>query len=150
MSVDFVVNEEGQPVRVLLDMADYERLLDRAEDAESTELLRRLKEEKRSYVSLDELREPLDSEISSHQVSLDKRAANQLNALDDGTAGQLAEQLSYLGANPRPRECRKVLGTRRVFRLAHGDYRILYSVDDDENAVYVHAVGHRQQVYQSQ
>ena len=148
MGVNFVVDENGNPVRVLLDMADYERLLDRAEDAESTELLRKLNDNDPSYIALDELDyEPMDAEISSHKILLDKRAAAQLNALEKAPAGQLAEQLSYLSANPRPQECRKVMGTRRLFRLTNGDYRILYSVDDEQNAVYIHAVGDRRSIY---
>jgi len=36
-----------------------------------------------------------------------------------------------LGENPRPLGCRK-LTTRTEMRLRVGDYRIIYSVDDDD------------------
>ena len=55
MSVQYVVNDQGQPVQVLLDIADYEELLERIEDTEALRMLEGLKETPREYMSFEDL-----------------------------------------------------------------------------------------------
>jgi PHD/YefM family antitoxin component YafN of YafNO toxin-antitoxin module len=55
MSVQYVVNDQGQPVQVLLDISDYEELLDRIEDTEALRMLEGMKQSPRKYMSLDDL-----------------------------------------------------------------------------------------------
>ena len=39
MSVQYVVNDQGKPVQVLLNIAEYEELLERVEDTEAVAML---------------------------------------------------------------------------------------------------------------
>ncbi|MGB6640682.1 MAG: type II toxin-antitoxin system RelE/ParE family toxin, partial [Thermoanaerobaculia bacterium] len=43
--------------------------------------------------------------------------------------------------------CQKLSGQDR-YRVRQGEYRIVYSVEDEELIVYVVKVGHRKDVYQ--
>jgi len=48
--------------------------------------------------------------------------------------------------NPRPRAAKKLSG-RDEYRLRVGDYRALYTVEDERGIVATLAVGHRREVY---
>ncbi len=55
MSVQYVVNDQGQPVQVLLDIAEYEELLERIEDTEALHMLEEMKQTPREYMSFEDL-----------------------------------------------------------------------------------------------
>ena len=55
MSVQYVVNEQGQPIQVLLDIAEYEELLERIEDTEALHMLEEMKQSPREYMSFEDL-----------------------------------------------------------------------------------------------
>lgn len=55
MSVQYVVNDQGQPVQVLLDIAEYEELLERIEDTEALRMLEGMKQTPRGYMSFEDL-----------------------------------------------------------------------------------------------
>ena len=59
---------------------------------------------------------------------------------------RILERFSNLAVDPRPRGCEK-LATQELYRVRQGQYRILYSIRDDELTVWVVRVGHRGDVY---
>lgn len=52
-----------------------------------------------------------------------------------------------LAIEPRPKSAARLTGLRHVYRLRHGDYRIIYELHDDRLLVLVIQVGHRREVY---
>ncbi|MEY4397388.1 MAG: hypothetical protein RLZZ40_1144, partial [Actinomycetota bacterium] len=52
-----------------------------------------------------------------------------------------------LGHNPFPTKSKKIVAPRDMFRVRVGDYRLVYSVHDDELLVLVVTLGHRKNVY---
>ncbi|HDN94898.1 MAG TPA: type II toxin-antitoxin system mRNA interferase toxin, RelE/StbE family, partial [Nitrospirae bacterium] len=48
--------------------------------------------------------------------------------------------------NPRPQGSQK-LSHREQYRFRQGDYRIVYSIRDDDLAVHIIKVGHRKEIY---
>ena len=56
-------------------------------------------------------------------------------------------RIQSLGENPRPFGCEKLSGSLDRYRVREGNYRILYSVDDEKLVVDVVKVGHRKDVY---
>lgn len=59
---------------------------------------------------------------------------------------RVANAILELERIPRPRGSKKLRGVQD-YRLRVGDYRVLYSIDDDRRVVEVMAVGHRREVY---
>jgi hypothetical protein len=55
MSIQYVVNDQGKPVQVLLDISEYEELLEQIEDIEAIAMLEEMKRGKRVHVSFDDL-----------------------------------------------------------------------------------------------
>ena len=75
-------------------------------------------------------------------------AKKDLGRLSPDVARRILDDLEKLERDPRPVGVRPLHGNRLPgFRLVVGDYRILYTVDDQEEAVTVYAVGHRSDVY---
>ena len=59
---------------------------------------------------------------------------------------RIMEAIRSLGDNPRPPGVKKLSGQER-YRLRQGDYRIVFSIQDEEHSVWIVKVAHRRQVY---
>lgn len=59
---------------------------------------------------------------------------------------RISKRILSLEDNPRPSGAKKLAG-REEYRLRIGDYRVLYAIDDEEDAITVFAVVHRREVY---
>jgi mRNA interferase RelE/StbE len=59
---------------------------------------------------------------------------------------KILSRIKVLEVDPRPQGCEKLTGEDR-YRLRQGQYRILYSVEDDKHTVTVVKVGHRKDIY---
>ena len=55
--------------------------------------------------------------------------------------------IDALVSNPRPVGCRKLYGSENAYRIRIGDYRVIYTVDDDVLVVAIERVRHRREVY---
>ncbi|MBL0308824.1 MAG: type II toxin-antitoxin system RelE/ParE family toxin [Bacteroidetes bacterium] len=56
--------------------------------------------------------------------------------------------IKSLADNPRPKGCKKLKGMDEyLWRIRVGDYRIVYSIDDEIRIVEVRSAGHRKNIY---
>jgi mRNA interferase RelE/StbE len=51
--------------------------------------------------------------------------------------------------DPRPPGVKRLHGRREYLRLRSGDYRAIYTVDDDRFTVLIIKLGHRREVYRT-
>ncbi|MBI2860317.1 MAG: type II toxin-antitoxin system RelE/ParE family toxin [Chloroflexi bacterium] len=59
---------------------------------------------------------------------------------------KILHRIESLTVEPRPPGCEKLTGIER-YRIRQGQYRIVYSVQDDEFTVWIVKIGHRKDVY---
>ncbi len=59
---------------------------------------------------------------------------------------RILSRVEKLGDDPRPMGCEKLTGDE-LYRVRQGNYRIVYSIQDNELTVWVIKVGHRKAVY---
>ena len=59
---------------------------------------------------------------------------------------KILECIKSLGGNPPQPGCKKLSGQER-YRFRQGQYRIIYSIQDEELTVWIVKVGHRKSVY---
>lgn len=59
---------------------------------------------------------------------------------------KIMERIKSLGVDPRPAWSKKLSG-REEYRARHGNYRILYVIEDKIMIVQVTKVGHRRNIY---
>jgi mRNA interferase RelE/StbE len=74
----------------------------------------------------------------SHGVQLHPHTVKFLNALDAETKERIKEGLGKLKSNPLDNDVKKLKGTKGkqdLYRLRIGDYRAIFSIEDD--VVYV-------------
>lgn len=67
-------------------------------------------------------------------------------ALEKGVKEKITEVLISLGQNPRPIGHKKLRGGDG-FRVRSGNYRIVYTVDDQVKIVEIYDIGHRRDIY---
>ncbi len=61
---------------------------------------------------------------------------------------RIARRIQRLVEEPRPAGSEKLFG-ENGYRIRHGDYRILYLVDDRRRAVEILKIGHRREVHRN-
>ena len=82
----------------------------------------------------------------NYEVRLVRSAGREMDRLPAADHARISRKILSLEDNPRPVSVKKLRG-REEFRIRVGDYRVLYTIDDDSRVVTVHAVGHRRDIY---
>jgi mRNA interferase RelE/StbE len=81
-----------------------------------------------------------------YAITILRRAQKELAQLPMEVYPRVRDAIRDLGQDPRPGGCRK-LTARDGWRIAVGDYRVIYEIDDAQQVVTVVHVGHRRDVY---
>jgi mRNA interferase RelE/StbE len=85
--------------------------------------------------------------MNKYAVVFAKSARKELESLPDRVVERILPRIEALIDSPRPVGCRKLAGEETLWRIRIGDYRVVYSVDDEEQLVDVIAVRHRKDAY---
>lgn len=84
----------------------------------------------------------------SYRVLLEQAAQRDFRTLDPAVARRVRERLLSLEQNPRPPGGRKLRDvTPPRYRLRVGDWRILYTINDQAREVRVYRIKHRAKAY---
>lgn len=81
-----------------------------------------------------------------YRIEVRPAAARQLRKLDPPTARRIQGAIALLADDPRPPASRPLTG-RPAWRVRVGDYRVIYTIEDDRLVVVVVTIGHRRDVY---
>jgi mRNA interferase RelE/StbE len=81
-----------------------------------------------------------------YRIEVRPAAARQLRKLDLQTARRVQGAIALLADDPRPPASRPLTG-RPAWRVRVGDYRVIYTIEDDRLVVVVITIGHRRDVY---
>ena len=84
--------------------------------------------------------------MSEHRVELRPAAVRALRKLDPQIRLRIQGVIALLAQDPRPPGARALQG-RDGLRVRVGDYRVVYTVDDNVLTVVVVRLGHRRDVY---
>jgi len=85
--------------------------------------------------------------VAKYSVELKSSASKELERLPPNLIQRVFPKLEALGADPRPRGCKKLKGGQDVWRIRVGDYRVVYSINDEKRLVSVTRIRHRGEVY---
>ena len=86
--------------------------------------------------------------MASYRILITSSAARELEATPRKDRTRIVARIKGLGTNPRPPGSAKLSGEEK-YRLRQGDYRVLYSIQDDGMTVTIIRIGHRREVYRS-
>lgn len=83
-------------------------------------------------------------------VLIKPSAAKELDAIDSAAMRRrIVELIQSLATDPRPPACNKLAGRDSLFRVRAGDYRVVYTVNDQEIVVEAIKIGHRREIYRN-
>ncbi len=84
--------------------------------------------------------------MEKYKIEIKKSAVKEIENLARKDIRAVLDKIAAFANNPRPAGVKKLSGQEK-YRIRCGDYRILYSIEDDVLIVYVVKVGHRKDVY---
>ncbi len=87
--------------------------------------------------------------MASYKVILKPSVEKDLRSLPPVVLKRVFKRIQTLEDDPRPHGSLKLAGAEQLYRMRAGEYRIVYSVDDDSRQVIVYYVRHRRDVYRS-
>ena len=84
--------------------------------------------------------------MAKYEISVKKSAVRELEDISKKELQKIVNKIKTLSSDPRP-EGSKKLSHREQYRLRQGNYRIIYSIQDDDLTVHIIKVGHRKEIY---
>jgi mRNA interferase RelE/StbE len=85
--------------------------------------------------------------MNNYDITFARSARRDLERLENRDIRRILLEIEALALQPRPTGCRKLRGEDNLWRIRVGSYRVIYSVDDQQQLVDIIAVRHRSDVY---
>ena len=83
-----------------------------------------------------------------YTISIKPSALKELSKLPKVTVKKAEKAIDSLANNPRPIGVKKLKGSDEdLYRIRVGDYRIIYSIEDEIKIVDILKIGHRKEIY---
>jgi len=87
--------------------------------------------------------------MESFSIKWKSSAKKELKKIDRTEISKIFSEIEKLSQEPYPTNHKKLLGTEHIYRIRVGNYRIIYSVINDELVIEVIRVRHRKEVYKN-
>ncbi len=84
--------------------------------------------------------------MASYKIVVKKSVAKDLKNIPKKDVERILSSIQKLADDPFPPQAKKLSGQER-FRIRQGNYRILYTIEDNQLIVCVVKVGNRRDVY---
>jgi len=84
--------------------------------------------------------------MAKYKILLKQSAVKELEDIPKKDIKKIIKRIQSLAQNPRPSGAKK-LSDRDRYRIRQGDYRIVYSIKDNEFTVCIYKIGHRREIY---
>ena len=84
--------------------------------------------------------------MAEYEIYFKESVWKELKRIPKNDLKRILSRIEILGDEPRPTGCEKLTG-HELFRVRQGNYRIVYSIQENELTVWITKVGHRRNVY---
>ncbi len=85
--------------------------------------------------------------MTTYAITIQRTAQKSLDRIERPTRKRIETAITNLATDPRPHGCTKLTATD-AYRVRVGNYRIVYTIDDQIRIVDVTNIGHRGSIYQ--
>lgn len=85
--------------------------------------------------------------MASYRIDWKASAKKELKKLDRQAIPKIVEEVESLADDPYPVGHKKIQGSEHHYRIRIGDYRVIYSIENDMLLIEIIRVGHRKKVY---
>ena len=82
-----------------------------------------------------------------YNIEISKTAFKALSKLPNKIAEKIEIALLKLEENSRPSGSKQLSGFKDLYRLRIGDYRAIYSIEEEIVTIIILDVGHRKEIY---
>lgn len=82
-------------------------------------------------------------------VEYKKSVEKELRKISAVDLGAIVGKIELLVDNPRPEGSAKLKGSVDLFRIRHGDYRVVYQIDEGKVCILIIRIGHRREIYKN-
>jgi len=86
--------------------------------------------------------------MAAYNIFFKDSVRKDLDVIAKGDLQRIMERIGRLAVDPRPVGSEKLSGQEK-YRVRQGNYRIVYSIQENELTVWVVKVGHRREVYRT-
>ena len=86
--------------------------------------------------------------MSNYLIVFARTAEKSLYSLPLDISSRISPKIDALANDPRPPGCVKLKGEGNRWRIRVSDYRVIYSIDDENYTLYILTVDHRRSVYE--
>ena len=83
----------------------------------------------------------------TYAIEIKPRAQKELAKLPRSIADKVVKNIRTLANDPRPNGCKKLVGTDYAYRIRINNYRVVYSIFDQQLVIQVIKIAHRKQAY---
>ena len=87
--------------------------------------------------------------MESFSIKWKSSAKKELKKIDRTEISKILSEIEKLSQEPYPLNHKKILGTEHIYRIRVGNYRVIYSIVNDELIIEVVRVRHRKEVYKN-
>ena len=84
--------------------------------------------------------------MASYKIELSKRVRKDFRKIPEHDANRILGKIKALAEEPLPAHSKKLKG-EELFRIRVGNYRVIYSIEDEKMLVFVVKLGHRKDIY---
>ena len=85
--------------------------------------------------------------MDSYNIQWKKSAQKDLLNIDRQQIPRIIKSVESLIKNPFPKQCLKLHGTNKLFRIRIGDYRVIYQLDTNKDFLTIYYIRHRREAY---
>jgi mRNA interferase RelE/StbE len=82
-----------------------------------------------------------------YRIEIAPAAERQLRKLEVTVRRRIFTKIETLRINPRPSGVEKLSGATDLYRVRAGDFRIIYTIEDQVTTVLILKVGDRKEIY---
>jgi len=82
------------------------------------------------------------------KILIKTSASEELGKIQKKDLLKIIKRIQKLALNPRPQGCQKLSALER-YRIRQGNYRIIYSISDQDFEIHIIKIGHRREVYKN-
>ena len=85
--------------------------------------------------------------MAKYQIKINKRAERAFRKVPIKSVQAIRVKIRALANNPRPNGCKKLVASDNLYRVRVGNYRVLYTINDDVLIITVIKIGNRKDVH---
>ncbi|MBN2297448.1 MAG: type II toxin-antitoxin system RelE/ParE family toxin [Deltaproteobacteria bacterium] len=84
--------------------------------------------------------------MDAYKIFFKRSVEKDFESIPKKDLKRILDRIKVLADDPRPAGCERLTGQER-YRVRQGNYRIVYSIQDNELTIRVVKVGHRENAY---